>query len=64
MAITGVAGPDGGSDEKPIGMIVFARAIRGANPNDVVADKREFGDLGRGPLRVQAAKVALELLIP
>lgn len=64
VAITGIAGPDGGSDKKPVGTVVFARARRDANPDDVVADKREFGNLGRGGVRLQAALCALELLMP
>lgn len=64
VAITGIAGPGGGSVQKPVGTVVFARARRGANPDDVVADTRQFGDLGRGAIRVQAALVALELLMP
>ena len=64
VAITGVAGPGGGSAKKPVGTVVFARAERGADPADVVADRREFGDLGRGGVRLQAALCALELLMP
>ncbi|OQW46670.1 MAG: competence protein [Proteobacteria bacterium SG_bin6] len=64
VAITGVAGPGGGSVKKPVGTVVFARAIRGEDPAQVVADKRHFGDLGRGGVRLQAALCALELLLP
>jgi nicotinamide-nucleotide amidase len=64
VSITGVAGPDGGSEKKPVGTVVFARARRGASVEDVVADTQQFGDIGRGPIRVQAALVALELLMP
>ena len=64
VAITGVAGPAGGSDKKPVGTVVFARAERDADPSDVVADRKEFGDLGRGGVRLQAALCALELLLP
>lgn len=64
VAITGIAGPDGGTPQKPVGTVVFARARRGKNPDDVVADIRQFGDIGRGPIRIQAALVALELLMP
>lgn len=64
VAITGIAGPDGGSEKKPVGTVVFARARRDANPDEVVADKREFGNLGRGGIRLQAALCALELLMP
>ena len=64
VAITGIAGPDGGSDRKPVGTVVFARARRGADPSEIVADRKEFGDLGRGGVRLQAALCALELLMP
>jgi nicotinamide-nucleotide amidase len=64
VAITGIAGPEGGSDKKPIGTVVFARAERGANPQNVVADARHFPDTGRGGVRLQAALCALELLMP
>ncbi|MFK3890310.1 CinA family protein [Sphingomonas sp. NPDC079357] len=64
VAITGVAGPGGGSEKKPVGTVVFARAERGGDPANVIADKRFFGDLGRGGVRLQAALCALELLLP
>ena len=64
VAITGIAGPDGGSDKKPVGTVVFGRARKGGDPEDIVADKRHFGDLGRGGVRLQAALCALELLMP
>jgi nicotinamide-nucleotide amidase len=64
VAITGVAGPEGGSDKKPVGTVVFARARRGADPDEIIADRRDFGDLGRGGVRLQAALCALELLMP
>jgi nicotinamide-nucleotide amidase len=64
VAITGIAGPSGGSDRKPVGTVVFARAERDSDPGDIVADTREFGDLGRGGVRLQAALCALELLLP
>lgn len=64
VAITGVAGPDGGTARKPVGTVVFARAERGADPAQIVADTRAFGDLGRGGVRLQAALCALELLLP
>lgn len=64
VAITGIAGPDGGSEKKPVGTVVFAVATREGDPNEVVADSRSFGDLGRGGVRLQAALCALELLLP
>jgi nicotinamide-nucleotide amidase len=64
VAITGIAGPDGGTERKPVGTVVFARALRGGDPDDVNADKQHFTDNGRGGVRLQAALVALELLMP
>ena len=64
VAITGVAGPAGGSAQKPVGTVVFARARRGADPKEVLADTKQFGDIGRGPIRLQAALIAMELLMP
>ena len=64
VAITGIAGPGGGSEKKPVGTVVFARAVRGDDPEAMVADIRHFGDLGRSEIRRQAALVALELLMP
>ena len=64
VAITGIAGPGGGSEQKPVGTVVFARAERGGNPDKVVADMRHFEDSGRGGVRLQAALCALELLLP
>jgi nicotinamide-nucleotide amidase len=64
VAITGISGPGGGTEKKPVGTVVFARAEKGADPEHVVADTRHFGDRGRGGVRLQAALVALELLMP
>ncbi len=64
VAITGIAGPGGGSARKPVGTVVFARARRGADPDEIMADRKEFGDLGRAGVRYQAALCALELLLP
>lgn len=64
VALTGIAGPAGGSDRKPVGTVVFARADRDANPKEIVADTKQFEDNGRGGVRLQAALFALELLLP
>jgi len=64
VAVTGIAGPGGGTERKPVGTVVFARARRGDDPQDVMADTKQFGDLGRGGIRLQAALCALELLMP
>lgn len=64
VAITGIAGPGGGTEKKPVGTVVFARAEKGGDPADIVADRHEFGDLGRSGIRLQAALCALDLLMP
>ncbi|MEO8176519.1 MAG: CinA family protein [Sphingomicrobium sp.] len=64
VAITGIAGPDGGSASKPIGTVVFARAEREADPARIVADQKIFENEGRSGVRLQAALCALELLMP
>ena len=65
VAITGIAGPDGGTPQKPIGTVVFARARRLDGPDEVVADSKLFDPSGgRSGIRLQAALCALELLLP
>ncbi len=65
IAISGVAGPDGGSEQKPIGTVVFAVAEKGKNPEDVLAGRENFGaELNRAEVRMAAAIHALGLLLP
>jgi nicotinamide-nucleotide amidase len=65
VAITGIAGPDGGSEQKPVGTVVFARATAKDGPDDVMADSKLFdASEGRSGIRLQAALCALDLLIP
>ncbi len=65
VAITGIAGPDGGSVHKPVGTVVFARAIRDCPPDQIVADQKLFeASGGRSEIRLQAALCALDLLMP
>ncbi|WP_338468187.1 CinA family protein [Novosphingobium sp. ZN18A2] len=65
VAITGVAGPDGGSPQKPVGTVVFALAERGGDPEDVTAEMKHFDCNGsRAEVRRQATLIALELLLP
>jgi nicotinamide-nucleotide amidase len=62
VAISGIAGPDGGTAQKPVGLVVFAKAVRGVD--DVVAEERRFAPTSRASVRADAARVALELLLP
>jgi nicotinamide-nucleotide amidase len=65
VAITGIAGPDGGTSGKPVGTVVFAKAVRLAGPDDITADQKQFDATGgRSEIRRQAALCALELLMP
>jgi nicotinamide-nucleotide amidase len=62
VAISGIAGPEGGSEMKPVGTVVFARAIRGLP--DPEAEERLFEEVDRAGVRLQATLCALELLLP
>lgn len=64
VAITGIAGPGGGTPAKPVGTVVFARAESGADPSQIVADQKLFDENGRAEVRLQAALCALDLLMP
>ena len=64
VAITGIAGPGGGTPTKPVGTVIFARAERDADPDNVVADSKHFEVEGRSGVRLQAALCALALLMP
>ncbi len=62
VAISGIAGPDGGSEEKPVGTVVFARLIKGEETPE--AENRLFDGETRPGVRLQATLCALELLLP
>ena len=59
VSVTGVAGPDGGTAEKPVGLVWFACARAGAA---TAAREMRFGDIGRGEVRLASVGVALGML--
>lgn len=59
VAITGIAGPGGGSADKPVGLVHFAAA----GPAGVIHVEKRFGDIGREKVRLASVVVALELLL-
>jgi nicotinamide-nucleotide amidase len=60
VAITGIAGPGGGSGNKPVGLVHFACASKGAPTRHL---ERRYGELGRENVREAAVKEALELML-
>lgn len=59
VAITGIAGPGGATALKPVGLVHFALAVRGARTDHL---ERRYGDLGRAAVRENAVSDALGLL--
>jgi nicotinamide-nucleotide amidase len=59
VAITGIAGPGGGSADKPVGLVWFAAAIR---DGETRSREMRYGDLGREAVRMAAVWTALEML--
>ena len=64
VAITGIAGPGGGSEKKPVGQVVFARALRGQDPDDYFTQRVQFEAKDRAAIRHAATLFALDLLQP
>lgn len=61
LAVTGIAGPDGGSKEKPVGMVFIAMAMR--DSDQVFVEELELGDIGRGAIRQHTVRAAIEMLL-
>jgi nicotinamide-nucleotide amidase len=59
VAVTGIAGPGGGTDEKPVGLVHIA-AARAGEPT--LHRECRFGDIGRSTIRLASVEAALEML--
>ena len=59
VAITGIAGPGGGSKQKPVGLVHFAAASRNGRR---VGRVKRYGNIGRGQIRQRSVAEALRLL--
>jgi nicotinamide-nucleotide amidase len=58
LSVTGIAGPDGGSAEKPVGLVWFGTARAG---RPVATEKRVFENRGRDFIRRQAVMHAMHM---
>ena len=56
LAVTGIAGPDGGSEEKPVGLVWFGIAMTGREPQ---AERKLFENHGRDFVRRETVRHAL-----
>jgi nicotinamide-nucleotide amidase len=59
VAVTGIAGPGGGSADKPVGLVHFAAAARDGR---MIHREKRFGDIGRREVRMKSVAEALEML--
>lgn len=62
VAVTGVAGPGGGSAEKPVGLVYVAAAMRGGSGIRVLCRRCLFGDIGRRAVRLATVEAAFDLI--
>jgi len=60
LAVTGIAGPDGGSPDKPVGLVWFGLAMTNRKP---IAEHRIFDNLGRDYIRQQTARHAITMAL-
>ena len=59
VAVTGVAGPGGGTKLKPIGLVHIATA---RERRSILHEAHRFGDIGRSEIRLKSVEAALTLL--
>lgn len=59
VAVTGIAGPGGGTELKPVGLVHVAAAREGGS---ILHEAHRFGDIGRSEMRLQSVEAALRLL--
>ena len=59
VSVTGIAGPGGGSDAKPVGLVHLACACRG---QETIHRRMLFGDQGRHRIRILSLRTALVLI--
>ena len=60
ISVTGIAGPGGGSDEKPVGMVCFGLSFIDTEREPLTyAQVRQFGNIGRDKVREKSAEFAL-----
>jgi len=62
VSVTGIAGPGGGSDDKPIGTVWMGLAKRGSDGISVSVKLHQFGDIGRNKVRDVTCYEALKAL--
>jgi nicotinamide-nucleotide amidase len=60
LSITGIAGPTGGTADKPVGMVCFGLAQKGM---DTQTQTRQFGNPGRDEVRALSVDLALNWAI-
>ncbi|MXO95701.1 nicotinamide-nucleotide amidohydrolase family protein [Erythrobacter aquimaris] len=63
VAISGVAGPGGGTQLKPVGTVVFAKVVRG-DEGEPEGELKRFEPTSRAEIRKEAVLCALDLLLP
>ncbi len=60
IAVTGVAGPGGGTALKPVGLVHIAAAREGRS---ILHEAHRFGDIGRSEIRMRTVEAGLNLLL-